>query len=92
MLCVTVRCQTSTDRHDLLGIFLQLCVCVHAHVCFCVRVCLNPCGRKSAGNGGTSTAVFTFTFQQEYLLGSKQIDSMCTEERFHVASKRHHGM
>lgn len=71
---------------------VRVCVCVRAHMCFCVRACLNPCGRKSAGNGGTSTAVFTFTFQQECFLGSKQIDSMCTEERFRVAPKGHHGM
>lgn len=65
-----------------------MCVRVRA----CVRACLNPRGWKSAGNGGTSTAVFTFTFQQEYLIGSNQIDSMCTEEGFDVALKRHQGM
>lgn len=42
-------------------------------VCLCVCVCINPYDRKSAGNGGTSTAVFTFKFQQKYLLHSKQI-------------------
>lgn len=63
-----------------------MCACV----CVCPRVhaCLNPRVRKSAGNGGTSTAVFTFTFQQEYLIGSNQIVSMCTEEGFHVALKK----